>query len=104
MDKRTYYVAVGAGDILDAEIGPVENFDFEIVASQNELDELQELFEDTNEAESRNAHYAVIPYDSTTHDSQNGLYDKNLREIYVKLYELGTAETRSHIEKMHVLH
>ncbi|WJH34491.1 hypothetical protein N6H14_32605 [Paenibacillus sp. CC-CFT747] len=101
MDKRTYYVAVGPGDII-ADKGAME-YNFEIEATDDELDKLQELFEDTDEAETRNAHWAMLPFSDKGHDEQNDLYDHNLEELYRMLHELGTPETKAHIESMKIL-
>ncbi|WP_409345818.1 hypothetical protein [Paenibacillus sp. MBLB4367] len=101
MDKTTYYVSVGSGQILQDESAAA--FEFEIQATDDELNKLQELFEETAEAEISTARRGVTPYLEYSFDKENDLYDYNLREIYRMLHDLGTPETREHIESMHVL-
>jgi hypothetical protein len=42
----------------------------------------------------------AIPYHQ---DVQNDAYDASLRQVYRLIHELGTPETRAHIESMGVL-
>lgn len=103
MEKKTYYVAVGSGDILeDKSDSPYE---FEIEATQEEIDQLQELFNDRHQADWYTwigAHIPIVPYHQL--DKDNDQYDDNLYAIYKMLYELGSPETKSEIEKLGILH
>ncbi|GIP33964.1 hypothetical protein [Paenibacillus sp. J2TS4] len=100
MEKKTYYVAVSHGEILPE---PPFNYEFVIQATDDELDKLQELFEDTSEAATSTAARATIPFREYSHDKENDWYDTNLQQIYQALHYLGTPETRKHIESMNVL-
>ncbi|WP_426452398.1 hypothetical protein ACP26L_10090 [Paenibacillus sp. S-38] len=102
MDKKTYYIAVGSGEILEPA-DSTGNFEFEIQATDEEIDQLAELFEDQDDAEGDTAVRAVIPYRLYHKDKENDVYDANLEEIYRMLHKLGTPETRSHIESMNIL-
>ncbi|MBO9607476.1 MAG: hypothetical protein J7639_16050 [Paenibacillaceae bacterium] len=101
MDKKTYYVAVGSGEILPNRGDAA--FEFEIKATEEELDKLEELFEDTAEAERSAAARAVIPFEEYHNDEENDRYDDSLHAIYRMLHQLGTLETRRHIESMNVM-
>lgn len=101
MNKKTYYVTVGSGEIVQDPT--VTSFEFEIEATDDELNKLQELFEDTAEAELSTARRAMTPYVEYSFDKENDLYDFKLREIYQMLHALGSQRTREHIESMHVL-
>lgn len=46
MDKKTYYINVGTGEVLEDK-GAL-SFEFEISATEEEIDKLQELFEETD--------------------------------------------------------
>jgi len=99
-DRKTYYVSVGAGQVLqDPEAA---SFEFAIRANEAELDKLQELFEEIQDADEDEAlSYKGSP---TVSDSpENDTYDALLQEVYRMLHELGTHETRRHIESMNVL-
>jgi len=101
-EKRRYYVSVQSKSIMlnqgDA------TYELEIDATPEQILELRELFEDEEDFENDTfwrAHIPAIPYH---HDNSNDGYDVMLEEIYRKLYEWGTPETRAHIESMNVLH
>jgi hypothetical protein len=100
MDRKTYYVTVQHAEIM--EDSTAFNFDFVIQANDDEVDELQELFENVEDADNSNKHSAYVPYDD--HGDKNRAYDDNLREVYKKIHQLGSPETKEHIEKMNILH
>lgn len=100
MEKKTYYISVGSGDIVREK--DVTNFEFEIQATEEELNELEELFEEKEEAELGSARRAVTPYYEYHNDGENDAYDASLKDIYKMIHKLGTPETRSHIESMHI--
>lgn len=98
MDKKTYYISVGSGDIIRQE--DAGNFEFEIQATEEELNELEELFEEKEEAENGSARRALTPYREYHNDPENDAYDATLRDIYRLIHKLGTPETKAHIESM----
>jgi hypothetical protein len=101
MDKKTYYVTVQSGEIMDDPTA--FNYDFVIEANEDELDQLVELFEDTADAELDTYTHSFALSLSTYYNEENTAYDNNLREVYKKLYELGSTETKQHIETMNIL-
>lgn len=101
MDKRTYYVSVQAESIM-AEQGD-SAYEFEIEATDREVGILQEMFEELDDADNVTAIRAHIPYVQYHDDPENDAYDVQLQAIYRKLHELGTAETKHHIESMGIL-
>jgi hypothetical protein len=102
MDKKTYYVTVQHGEIM--EDATAFNYDFVIQANEDELDELQEIFENAAEAEATTYRRVYIPSPIDQYNEENSLYDSSLREVYNKLHQLGDKKTREHIEKMNILH
>jgi hypothetical protein len=101
MDKKTYYVSVQAGTVMH-NIGD-SSFEFEIQATEDDIEQLSELFEESMEADHDaffRAHTPAVPYH---HDDENDASDATLRSIYSKLHELGTPETRQFIDGMGVL-
>ncbi|SDC25037.1 hypothetical protein SAMN02799630_00912 [Paenibacillus sp. UNCCL117] len=101
-DKKTYYITVGSGEILEPA-AVTGNFEFEIEASQEDIDKLQELFEDKEDEEQDTAIAGLTPYRQLSDDEENDAYDWTLTEIYMLLHRLGTPETRRQIEAMRVL-
>jgi hypothetical protein len=100
MDRKTYYVTVQHAEVM--EDPAAFNFDFVIKADEDELDQLQELFENVEEADTSTKHSAYLPFDDD--GNMNQAYDANLYEVYKKIHQLGIPETKEHIEKMNILH
>jgi rubrerythrin len=99
--RKTYYVAVGSGQVLeDRGAAP---FEFEIRANEEELNKLQELFEETSSAEEASVFHFVRPITTRGEEDFNAVYEAQMKDIYRLLYQLGTDETRRHILSMNVL-
>jgi putative cell wall-binding protein len=101
MDKSKYYVSVQAGTILPDKGAAA--YEFEIEASHEEINKLRELMDEQTDADNAaywRAHVPVIPYH---YDSENDIYDEYLRNIYQKIYELGTEETKRQMEESNLL-
>ncbi|TYP73889.1 hypothetical protein BCM02_106168 [Paenibacillus methanolicus] len=99
LERKTYYVSVQAGSVL--EDPAVAAFELEIRANEEELDQLEELFDDlATEDEAEVVHFHKHPFGSADTDHLSDGVDSILVEIYKLLYDLGTPETRVHIAKM----
>lgn len=99
MDKKTFYVTVNTGSIIEDKSDG--NFEFEIQATEEEIDSLQQLFEDTSAAEEATASRGwFVPLRT---EEYNAAYDESLQQVYRRIHELGSPETKAHIEKMNVL-
>lgn len=101
MDKKTYYVSVQSESIMENQGD--SGYEFEIKASEREVGKLQELFEELDDWDNATAVRAHIPYVQYHDDPENDAYDKYLQAIYQKIHELGTPDTRQHIESMGIL-
>ncbi|MCR8631153.1 MULTISPECIES: hypothetical protein [Paenibacillus] len=101
-EKKTFYVSVGQGEILEPS-NMTGNFEFEINATEEERDQLEELFEESMEAQEDTGIRAHIPFREYHNDKENDAADYYLAQIYKKLHELGTSETKAHIESMNIL-
>jgi hypothetical protein len=101
MEKTKYYVSVQAQSIL-SEQGAAA-YELVILATDREVAQLQELFDNEEEAENATFFRGMAPGIPYHIDNENDVYDYYLIEIYKKIYELGTPETRSHIEGMNIL-
>lgn len=98
-ERKTYYVSVQAGSVL--EDPEAAAFELEISANEEELNRLQELFEElSSEDEAEMAHFTSHPYGTTPVERINSAYDGFIEGIYKLLYELGTPETKRHIASM----
>ena len=102
MEKKTFYIEVGSGEITEPE--ETGQFEFEIQANDEEINQLQALFEESAEAQEGTAKGASSAHPINHNFRDNDASDYWLREIYRKLYDLGTPETKKHIESMNMLH
>ena len=98
MDTRTCYISVQAKTIMENQGDAA--YEFEIKATQEDIDKLRKLFEVMDEYDEGTyirSHLAGIAYH---HDSDNDWYDDTLKEIYSMIAKLGTKETRDLVMKM----
>jgi hypothetical protein len=79
------------------------NYEFEILASQEEVDQLQELFEETDNSSQSSYISSFLPWKGYYNNESNQEYDYYLTEVYRMLHKLGTEETKRHIESMNIL-
>lgn len=111
LDKKKYYIAVGSGQILEDK--EISSFELEIEATEDEVNQLQELFQLENMEEApiflaphsakdilNIGAAAWEPYKETEVHEE---YDHHLAAIYRLLHQLGTPETKKHIESMNIL-
>jgi hypothetical protein len=108
MDKKTYYVTLRTG-LTTGEVRD-DNFfeegsssDFEIQATPEEAQQLQNLFKEGDSEDFISYLHAHIPYFPEFGKKDNEQYDHTLHEIYQQIYNLGTPETQSQIEQMGIL-
>ncbi|PZD94089.1 hypothetical protein DNH61_19210 [Paenibacillus sambharensis] len=98
--RKPFYVSVGAGQIL--EDPGAAAYELEIRANEEELNKLQELFEELSSMdEAQVFHFVKHPYGTATRGEINDGYEGILADIYKLLHMLGTDETKRHIESMH---
>ena len=99
--KKKYFVSVQNEAIFEEE--GIENFEFEIMATEDDYEELQQMFTDGEQVDNSTfikAHIPGVPYHN---DPENDAYDDQLKRIYQKIHQLGTLETKEHIERMDIL-
>ncbi|CAH0118372.1 MULTISPECIES: hypothetical protein [unclassified Paenibacillus] len=101
MEKQTYYVSVQSSSIL-TEQGATP-YEFEIQATQEEVDKLQSLFDFKSEADQKTFYRAHIPAYPYHVDPDNDMYDSYLNRIYELIYKLGTDETKQAIRQSRLM-
>ncbi|PAV29990.1 hypothetical protein CIL05_08925 [Virgibacillus profundi] len=100
MDMRKhYFVTVDTQDIREISI-PDSGIEFEIIASQNEIEEIEKLFMKKNKNAKKAVQYLAKPFDERGADSEREGYDEHLMEIYRKINELGTMQTKEKIKEI----
>jgi len=98
MNKMTYWVSVGNHEIVPQSAG--KNYEFEIEATEEDLDQLRELFDEADQIDISLISRAKTPYEVFTRVGQkvkNSPYDIRLQEIYRIIYDLGSPETKAFI-------
>jgi hypothetical protein len=101
-EKYTYYVSVQSSSIV-RHSGDMSH-EFVVVATKQEIEELQRLF-DHKEHEDDNAFFrAHVPFKPYHEDAATDAYDQYMLQIYRKIHELGTLETKTCIADMGILH
>jgi hypothetical protein len=101
MEKKPYYISVQARTITEDQ-GDT-GYELEINATPDEIERLNSMFEDMSYFDNGSflkAHLYAYPYSI---DPENDGYDYYLRDVYQFLYELGTSETKQHIENAKLL-
>lgn len=101
MEKKKLYVTVETGEILEDQTAAT--YQFVIEANEQERRKLEELFEIAHDAEMNTILPAMTLAVAYHDDPENHEYDGALMNIYKELHQLGTEETRQHIESMNIL-
>jgi hypothetical protein len=101
MEKKTYYIEIGSGEI--SQVKYQNNHSFTIQATEEEIAMLRTKLNNMDSASMQGfwrAHVPIVPYHN---DKANDAYDKGLVDVYQMLYELGDDTTKSHIESIGIL-
>ena len=99
--KKTYYINVGSGEISQSPTASTWNYKIE--ATNEEITELRDLFNQNYSTEWKNFFRAHTPYVQYHYDRENDDYDKTEEKIFSMLYQLGDQEVKNHIESMNIL-
>jgi hypothetical protein len=100
-EKKTYYISVGAGEIM--RVPNASPWEFKIEATDEEITEMREIFDvmqDNSIADFLRAHVPFVEY---SNDPTNDIHDENLHRIYQMIYELGDENAKQHIESLGIL-
>ncbi|MDZ5472612.1 hydrolase [Bacillus sp. 31A1R] len=99
--KKTYYVAVSTGEISQSSTDSPWNFKIE--ATDEEITQLRELFEQNYSTDWQNFFRAHVPYVQYHYDRENDAYDNTTQAVYGMIYQLGDQEAKNHIDTMGIL-
>lgn len=100
-EKKKYYIAVEDGQILEDQ--GASAYELEILATPLEIDQLQRLFA---KKEKENFELFIDPHlPNRWSEVQSGVvtYNQYLAQIYELVYQLGTPETKQHIEENQII-
>ncbi|MCM3725489.1 hydrolase [Neobacillus cucumis] len=99
--KKTYYIDVGTGQILSNASS--STWSYKIEATDDEITQLRELFNQNYSTEWKNFFRAHVPFVQYHYDRENDSYDSTIQEVYGMLYKLGDQEAKNHIQSMNIL-
>jgi len=108
MDKKTYYITVGAGE--PGERADDNGYEFEIEATQADINQLQALFEQAADSAPSLSITSGSPTPSAAAPGNTAKSDfrepnpSNMRQVYNLIHRLGSPETRQLIESLNMLH
>jgi hypothetical protein len=102
MKKDTYYVTVD-GTIHSEKLLDDAPYDFEIQATEEEIKNLQDLFQRAYDSDWDTYLEAHLPYHTEERQRQSLDVDEKVKEIYSTIYQLGTDETKKSIESLGLL-
>ncbi|MEC5422704.1 hypothetical protein QGM71_04240 [Virgibacillus sp. C22-A2] len=98
-NKKHYYVTVDKQEIRDISI-PDNGVEYKIIANQKEKEEIEELFRAKDKNEKDAVKFLAKPFDEWGADDKREDYDNKMIELYRKVYELGTSETKREINNL----
>lgn len=101
-EKKHYFVTVDMRDIREMSI-PDNGVEFEIIANTNDIEEIQLLFREQDQDTKNAAKYLAKPFNEWGADDERNRYDNHLMNVYFKIHELGTKETKSKINELGIL-
>lgn len=101
MQRRKYYVAVGTGEIV--EDPSITAWEYEIEASEEEIVQLDELFDQANRQNMDVFYRVTNPIRGGKVDHNRHNYDETLQEIYRMIHRLGNAEAKQQIEDSNII-
>ncbi|WP_445612937.1 hydrolase [Geobacillus sp. YF-1] len=99
--KKTYYVSMATGEI--SQLKTASSWDFEIQATDREIAELREYFDQNYSTDWQAFWRAHVPYVQYHYDRENDAYDRTLTKIYEQIYRLGNEEAKAHIRSLGIL-
>nr|WP_057772289.1 hypothetical protein [Cytobacillus dafuensis] len=100
-NKKAYYIKVETGEISQSKTD--SSWDFKIEATDDEIIELRDYFNQNYSTEWMNFFRAHIPFIEYHDDKDNDAYDSTIRKVYEMIYQLGDQEARRHIQSMGIL-
>lgn len=99
--RKPYYVSVGARQVLEDPTAAA--YELVVQANEEELNKLQELFEELASMEEAEAvHFVKHPFANVSRERMTAESWDLTTQIYKLLHELGTDETKAHIDSMHL--
>ncbi|MFC4023162.1 hypothetical protein ACFOUV_04930 [Oceanobacillus longus] len=102
-DLKRYFVTVDTKEIREISIDD-NQVEYEIMADEQDLIRIKQMFS-SMEKESKDAiedsHFR--PFDEEKVENERDTYEDSLMDVYKRLYELGTDETKEKIKELGII-
>jgi hypothetical protein len=102
MNKKRYFVTISTKEIRETSV-PDNGVEFEIIANQNEKEYIEALFKEKDQDSKNASMYLTKPFNEWGADDERSRYDDHMLNLYRKLYELGTEETKEKIDELGII-
>lgn len=99
--KKTYYITIASGEI--SQLATASPWDYKIEATDEEVIELREYFDQNYSTDWQGFFRAHVPYLEYHHDPSNDAIDVTTQKIYKMIYELGDNEAKEHIKSQGII-
>ncbi len=99
--KKTYYISLGSGEI--SLISTASPWNYKIEASEDEIVQLREYFDQIYSSDWQGFLRAHVPYVEYHYDPTNDAYDETMQKVYSLIHKLGDEETKEHITSQGIL-
>ncbi|WP_226036597.1 hypothetical protein [Aquibacillus saliphilus] len=97
--KQTYYISIDSGRIDKEKLGETHTY-FEVEVDDSQLYELEYLLKQVLAMDHNAKSIFTKPLSEKNIDNERDTFQKNLKQLYEKIYEFGTNETRSSIRSL----
>ncbi|SDL74444.1 hypothetical protein [Sediminibacillus halophilus] len=102
-ENKKYYVKVDTGEVLSSPTYD-NSVEYEIEGNYEDKLSLENLFHEQHLAGSRSAElHFEAPFQEVKADQERKKYDDEMLNIYQRIYELGTPDTKEKIEEIGIL-
>lgn len=102
MKKNNYFVSVSSAEVTEVPI-PDDNGQFEIIATEEEVLEIENYFKSIDDETKSGLKYLGKPFHEKPVDQKRYAGEEGLVKIYKLLYKYGTAKTKEDIDSFGIL-
>lgn len=99
--RKTYYVSIANGEI--SQLSTASPWDFKIEATEEEIVQLREYFDQNYSSDWQGFLRAHVPYIEYHHDPTNDSIDVTMQKIYKMMYELGDQDAKDLIKSQNLI-
>lgn len=97
-ERKNYFVTIDTENIRETSVP--EGIEYEVFATQDEISEIRELFNEKEKSSKNAVKYLAKPFNEWGADNERRKYDDHLITLYQRIYELGTEETKANIKEL----